>query len=198
MSERHSHHDPSPQRGNLHGRGQVHDGVGDAGDEIGPNEDQRGEQPAFQVVVRFEHNEPGDEHRGHRDDHRDPHDALVGVRLVGEPAVRGPGPPEERENDQRLQDPQHVVLLRDQSADLGEREHVGEVKEKLEGRDPVTLLAYDGRQEAAAGRVGVRSHAAMLKDRRGSAGVVGMPRGVVPPSQLHPWPAAHAATVGEK
>ena len=58
------------------------------------------------VTPGFRNREGHDEQRRHRHGHGGTHDAGVGPGLVAKPGVRGPSPPQQREDEQVLEYPQ--------------------------------------------------------------------------------------------
>ena len=81
-----------------------------------------------------------DQHRGHRPEHRQARRSLVRVDRVGEPGVRGPGPPERCEDEHASGEPGPGRFRRHKARDLREAEHEDEVEEELERRHPLLRL----------------------------------------------------------
>src|SRR5262249_10283349 len=76
----------------------------------------------------------------HCDQHRPPDGSFTWIYGVGQPGVRGPDPPERREDQQAAPEPAPRRILREHRRDLREREDEDEVEEQLERRDPLLTL----------------------------------------------------------
>jgi hypothetical protein len=114
--------------------------VDEPDEAVADDEGDRPVETARLVVEGLRDRQARDEHRDHDDDQRGPEDAAVAPDVVGEPGVGAPRPPEQGEDDRSLDERPRSRAVRHERGHLGEREHVDEVEEELEGRDAVALL----------------------------------------------------------
>ena len=127
------------------GRGEAEDRVKAVGivacDSGGENQVEKadeevGDPEEHRVVAEGAGNrQRGDQHRPHRGEHHQPDAALVDVSRARQPGVDAPRPPERRENEHPAEDASPRRVVREQSRDLRDREHEGQVEEELERRD---------------------------------------------------------------
>jgi hypothetical protein len=106
-----------------------------------PGEHDRCTDPAALVSPGLRDRE-GDEEQGrHRDHHRAAEHALVGVRLVAEPGVAAPGPPQEEQQHEPAQCAPPAEVVGHERGHLGDREDEDQVEEQLQRGDPVAGVA---------------------------------------------------------
>jgi len=110
----------------------AHDGVGDA-------EGQR------VAAERVRHGDGGDQHRRRGGEERDAEQAVVGGRLVAEPGVGGPGPPDDDQDRHALEQARPGGLGGEEGGDLRDREDEDEVEEELQGGDALLGLGLGER-----------------------------------------------------
>jgi hypothetical protein len=113
------------------------------------------------VPERVRHGERGDEERGHRREHRDPHRALLGIDDARQPRIAAPRPPQHDQHEQRLEQPFPGRRLGHERGALGQREHEHEVEEELERRDALLLAPHCGEPPRAS----LRLHGSILAQR---------------------------------
>jgi hypothetical protein len=102
-----------------------------------------------QASERLGHRDRRDQEGGHRAEQRDPHPALLGIDDAGQPRVAHPRPPQDAEDQHRLDDVLPVRVLRNEGRALGDREDEDEVEEELERLD-ARLVAAHGRAHLPA------------------------------------------------
>ncbi|MGA2166000.1 MAG: hypothetical protein ABSH36_16260 [Solirubrobacteraceae bacterium] len=102
--------------------------------------------------------------RGHRGEDHQPHRPLLRVDDRREPGIADPRPPQYREHQQPLRDPQPGRVLDDQRGAACEREHEHEVEEQLQRRHPLAL-ARDG-AHARGLPLGGGAHRAIMPSAR--------------------------------
>jgi hypothetical protein len=110
-----------------------------ADQQVGAHQHKGAVQAAGRVVPCLGNGQGDHEHRRHRDDHARPQETLVSPRLVPEPGIARPGPPQQCEQQQPLEHAVGAMLVRHVAGDLGHREDVDQVEEQLEGRRPMVL-----------------------------------------------------------
>ena len=71
--------------------------------QVGAYQDERSVEATLGIIPGFRDREGHHEQRSHRHGHGTTHDAGVGPGLVAKPGVRGPGPPQQREDKQALE-----------------------------------------------------------------------------------------------
>ncbi len=108
--------------------------VHDVHDEEGDPEDDT------VLAERFGDGQRGDEHRRHRNQHRPPDRALIGIDSVRQPRVSRPRPPERAEDQEAVREPAPRRIVRQHRRDLRESEDEDEVEEELERGDALLPL----------------------------------------------------------
>jgi hypothetical protein len=152
--QRHQH--LATQGAIVAGHHEVHPDVDEAHDRVAGDEDQRSVEPTRLVVECLRDGKAGDEHRCRRDHEREPHHTGVAPRHVREPRVRAPGPPQQCEDDEPVEDRPRSGAVGHEPRDLCEREHVHEVEEQLERGDPVAFAGGAQAEQRTADRCGHR------------------------------------------
>jgi hypothetical protein len=107
------------------------------------------------VAEGLRHRERRDQERAHHGEDQEPLAVLLGGHVVGQPRVRGPRPPEHREDQQALAEPAPGRPIGHQSGDLGQREDEHEVEEQLQ-RGYALLLGCGHERTNVASRTGRR------------------------------------------
>ena len=97
-------------------------------------------QSAGQVVEGLRDAEGQDEHRRHAGEDGQLDGSFLGAGHIGQPGVRGPGPPQQHQHQRAAEDALPTQLVSHERGHLGQRKDEHQVEEQLQWGDSGLLL----------------------------------------------------------